>query len=266
MNESVDALILDRDCILPDWPAPRAVRAFVTTRAGGVSTGARASLDLGGHTSVENDVLENRRRVRALLPNEPHWMHQVHGKDVVTLDRSSRTDAWPRADAAVTASTDVVCAVRVADCLPVLLSDVGAGCVGVAHAGWRGLAAGVLEATVDAMRALGSAQQIAWLGPAIGPAAFEVGAEVREAVGTHDEAALACFTPGAPGKWHADLYALARLRLRSRGVHAVHGGGLCTRTDAKRFFSYRREPDTGRMAALIWLHHDSEAPDVRGPR
>lgn len=253
MNDAVSALVLERDCIVPDWPSPRGVRAFVTTRAGGVSTGARAWLDLGGHASSEADVLENRRRLRRLLPDDPHWLHQVHGATAVALDRSSHADAWPQADAAVTSSTGIVCAVRVADCLPVLLADVDVRCVGIAHAGWRGLAAGVVEATIDAMRALGSVQQMAWLGPAIGPAAFEVGPEVRDAFAARDAAALGCFAPGAAGKWHADLYALARLRLRARGVHAIHGGGYCTRNDPTRFFSYRRERDTGRMAALIWL-------------
>jgi len=146
-----------------------------------------------------------------------------------------------------------VCAVRVADCLPVLLADTSDRCVGIAHAGWRGLAAGVLEATVAAMREQGSARQIAWLGPAIGPAAFEVGDEVHAEFCRTDPGANDCFTAGAPGKWHADLYVLARRRLAAAGVNEVTGGGYCTRTDAERFYSYRRDRDTGRMAALIWL-------------
>jgi YfiH family protein len=161
----------------------------------------------------------------------------------------------PVADAAVTATRDVVCTVRTADCLPVLFADRNARAVGVAHAGWRGLAAGVLESTLAALQALGVAPGdiVAWLGPAIGQDAFEVGDEVRRAFVAHDPVAAAAFRAGAPGKWHADLYALARQRLAARGVHDVSGGGLCTRSDDARFFSYRRTHEAGRMAALIWL-------------
>lgn len=244
---------LARECIQPDWHAPPNVHAIMTTRHGGVSTGARGTLDLGGHASRDEDVLENRRRLRALLPGDPQWLHQVHGSRVVDLDASPGADAWPEADAAVTTLPDVVCAVRVADCLPVLLADVEGRCVGAAHAGWRGLVAGVIEASIAAMRERGSERVIAWLGPAIGPAAFEVGPEVREAFCATDPAADGCFSPGAPGKWHADLYALARRRLQAVHVESISGGGYCTRTQPHRFFSYRRQPDTGRMAALIWL-------------
>ncbi len=250
-------LVAERDCIVPQWRAPARVRALMTTRAGGVSGGARATLDLGGHDSHDAMVRENRRRLRSLLPGEPHWLHQVHGRGVVTLDRHSRPDGWPEADGAVTADPELVCAVRVADCLPVLLADGAGCCVGVAHAGWRGLAAGVLEATVDAMRALGSARQVAWLGPALGPNGFEVGREVLEACSAGDPGGIACFGQTGPDRWHGDLYALARRRLAAQGILDVAGGDHCTRTQAEQFFSYRRERDSGRMAALIWLQREN---------
>lgn len=241
------------DWIVPDWPAASPVRALVTTRRGGVSAGARATLDLGACRTDDAAVLENRRRLRAFLPGDPHWLSQVHGAGVVTLDAVTPAGACPEADGAVTTAPGVVCAIRMADCLPVLLADTQGACVGVAHAGWRGLAAGVVEATVAALRGLGSARQVAWLGPAIGPAAFEVGPEVRAAFVAHDARAAAAFVAGAPGKWLADLYTLAGMRLRDAGVETISGGEYCTRTDAARFFSYRRERDTGRMAALVWL-------------
>lgn len=239
------------DWLVPDWPAPANVHGFVTTRTGGVSTGARASFDLGGAASTEADVRENRRRLSAFVPGEPAWLHQVHGATVVEIG-SARPALPPHADAAVTREADVVCAVRVADCLPVLLCDADGACVGAAHAGWRGLAAGVLEATVRALHDLGARHVLAWLGPAIGPEAFEVGPEVRAAFCDADPGAAAFFRPGLPAKWLADLYGLARLRLRAAGVSEIRGGGHCTRREEARFFSYRRERDTGRMAALIW--------------
>lgn len=243
------------DWIVPDWTAPGAVQALVTTRAGGVSIGARRAMDLGGAEPPDEAVAENRRRLRRLLPGDPYWLRQVHGAQVAVLDATSSANAWPAADAAVTRTPGVVCAVRMADCLPVFLADVRGGAVAVAHAGWRGMVAGVLATTVAAMERLGSGPQrlAAWLGPAIGPAAFEVGPEVRDAFRMRDTLALTCFTPGRNGKWQADLYALAALQLREAGVRTIGGGGFCTHANANRFFSYRRERDTGRMAALIWL-------------
>ncbi len=216
----------DLDWIVPEWPAAARVRGFVTTRSGGVSTGASATMDLGSCHPDDAAVLENRRRLRAFLPGDPHWLSQVHGARVVTLDAAACAGSCPEADAAVTAVPGIVCAIRTADCLPVLVADAAGACVGVAHAGWRGLAGGVLEATVAALRALGSSAQAAWLGPAIGSAAFEVGDEVRAAFVAHDPRAAAAFVAGAPGKWFADLYALARMRLHDAGVAAVSGGGL----------------------------------------
>ena len=256
------------DWIIPQWPVPSAVQAFVTTRNGGISTGESASLDLGGakmaHAQPEtvDAIAENRRRVEAFLPAKPTWLEQVHGADVVTIaqdDRASKAfnaqhgdrSRPPRGDAAVTRDANVVLAVRVADCLPVLFTDREASAVAVAHAGWRGLAAGVLENTVAAMRCAPE-RIVAWLGPAIGQSAFEVGADVHDAFVQADRASAAAFVPGRPGKWHADLDALARLRLARAGVTSIHGGGMCTLSDPARFFSFRRAGTAGRMAAVIW--------------
>jgi YfiH family protein len=223
----------------------------MTTRLGGVSRGPYASLNLAAHVGdVEASVAENRRRVRSALelPAEPAWLEQVHGAHVATLPLSGRTVA----DAAVAFAPGLVCAVLVADCLPVFLVSQAGDRVALAHAGWRGLAAGVVEAAVAAL-ACDPGELVAWLGPAIGPRAFEVGVEVRDAFVTRDPAAAADFAPGRGGRFLADLPGLARRRLAAAGVRSVHGGGLCTVTDSRRFFSYRRDGATGRMAALLWL-------------
>lgn len=243
------------DWIVPDWPAPESVGALVTTRSGGASRGACATMNVGARDADSPAaVAENRRRLRAFLPAEPLWLKQVHGADVVVHDGRGGADA-ATADGAVTRERGVVCAVQVADCLPVLFADRGGRAVGVAHAGWRGLAAGVVERTVDALARLDvpAGDVVAWLGPAIGQAAFEVGPEVRAAFVEADARAAARFAPGAPGKWHADLCGLARERLAACGVGAVSGGGYCTKTDVARFFSWRRDRACGRMAALVWL-------------
>jgi YfiH family protein len=222
----------------------------MTLRTGGASGGPYASLNLGDHVGDEPAaVAENRRRLREVLalPAEPLWLEQVHGTDVARCGGPAR----PLADAAVALEPGQVCAVMVADCLPVLLADRGGTCVAAAHAGWRGLAAGVLEATVAALPAEPS-QIVAWLGPAIGPEAFEVGPEVRDAFLAADEAAGEAFRPGMGDRWLADVYRLARQRLARVGVTDLHGGGLCTVSDPARFFSYRRDGATGRMAALVW--------------
>jgi YfiH family protein len=236
-------------CVLPDWPAPATVKALVTTRVGGTSTGPYASLNLG--TAVGDDpvrVAENRARLRTLLPDEPRWLRQVHGTRVVAAES---VRAPEEADAAVTRRPAVVCVAQMADCLPVLLTSRDGSAVGAAHAGWRGLAAGVVERTVEALGTR-PAELLAWLGPAIGPDAFEVGDEVREAFVRHDPGAARAFVSVRAGKWLADLYALARMRLEAAGVGAVHGGGWCTFGDATHFFSHRRDGVTGRMAALVW--------------
>jgi YfiH family protein len=219
------------ESITPDWQAPATVRALVSTRAIG-------------------DVRrEGAEKFRALVPAEPRWLKQVHG--VAVID-ASRYTGLVDADASFTNAKGVVCTVMVADCMPVLLADEKGEAVAAAHAGWRGLSAGVIEATVGAMGV--PAQRLhAWLGPAIGPTAYEVGAEVREAFLAKDARAETAFTPTRPGHWHLDLYAVARQRLAALGVARVSGGGFCTHTEKERFFSYRRDKAMQRMAAAVWL-------------
>lgn len=244
------------DWIVPDWPAPANACAFSTTRAGGVSAAPYATMNLGRNSGDDPAALaENRRRFESFVPDRPAALRQVHGAGVAILRRARPIASAPVADAAVTRERGVVCAILTADCLPVLLADRAGTAVGVAHAGWRGLAAGVLEATVAAMCNLGAEPGglAAWLGPAIGPSAFEVGEDVFSAFCGKDPRAAEFFVPHRPGKWHADLYGLARQRLARQGVTDVHGGGLCTFTDRARFFSFRRERESGRMATAIWL-------------
>ena len=210
-----------RDLIQPDWQVT-GVKAFVTTAAMG---------DMGGET------------LKKIVPSEPRWMHQVHGPRVIDADN---TTALVQADAAVARRPGTVCVVKIADCMPVLFA--GEGVVAAAHAGWRGLASGVLEATIDAMRVAPDSLQ-AWMGPAIGARVYEVGEDVRKAFPQHAFA----FEPNRPGHWLLDLYALARKKLEAKGVRHIRGGGFCTYTERERFFSYRRDRDSRRMAALIWL-------------
>jgi YfiH family protein len=240
---------LHPDWIVPDWPAPANVKAFITTRAGGSSIGPYAGLNLGLRTDDDPLAVEtNRRRLRAALPGEPKWLRQVHGCDVVDADAITGV---PEADAALARSANTVCAVLVADCIPVLLADRAGSVVAIAHAGWRGLARGVLEHVMERLdRPPG--ELLAYLGPGIGPGAFEVGADVRDAFLAGDAQAEAAFRPRSPGKWMADLFLLARQRLARCGVTRIHGGDLCTHSDPRRFYSYRRDGATGRMAALIW--------------
>ena len=237
--------------IVPDWPAPATVRALSTTRAGGVSAAPYASLNLGTHVGDDPVcVAANRTLLRRVVPHEPCWLNQVHGTTVV--DAASVVGV-PNADASLSRVRGAVCVVMTADCLPLLLCDRSGTVVGAAHAGWRGLHGGVIEATVRAM-GVAPAELLAWLGPAIGPQAFEVGDEVRAAfVGVDGRAEAAFRSAGQPGKWLADLYLLARQRLAALGVSGIYGGDCCTVSDAARFFSYRRDGVTGRMASLIWL-------------
>ena len=244
--------------IVPEWDAPARVRAAFTLRGGGVSAPPYDSLNLGAAIGDrEHAVAENRQRVRQALdmPEEPVWLRQVHGTDVLEPDTAgddSRTCDDPVADAIVTAQRGRVCAVRVADCMPVLFAAHDASVVGAAHAGWRGMAAGVLESTVRKLD-VPPASLLAWLGPAIGPANFEVGEEVRQAFTAIDADAQTSFSRNSRGRWQCDLYALARRRLSAIGVERIYGGGWCTYGDATRFFSYRRDGQCGRMAAFIWL-------------
>ena len=236
--------------LLPDWPAPGHVRAVVSTRQGGVSGGPYASLNLGTHVGDDAmAVAENRRRFAeaAGLAAAPGWLNQVHGCEVVAASAHSGASA----DACWTTQTGMPCAVLTADCLPVLFADRDGSCVAAAHAGWRGLAAGVLEATI-ARLPVPPQRLLAWLGPAIGPDAFQVGEEVRAAfVGAAAEDAAAFRPDGL--RWRADLFALARARLRRCGVDHISGGGICTVSRREQFFSHRRDGSSGRFASLIWL-------------
>jgi len=238
--------------IIPEWPAPKRVRAISTTRTGGVSVGPYASLNLALHVGDQAQaVAENRRRLQAMfgLARSPSWLSQVHGTVVVEAQDFAEV---PAADAAYSLAPGGACVVMTADCLPVLFADDAGTCVAAAHAGWRGLLDGVLEATV-ARLPVARERLMAWMGPAIGPAAFEVGAEVRDAFLARDAAATNTFVAGNNGRWLCDLYALARMRLAAQGVNHVYGGGLCTYSDPERFYSFRRDGVTGRMASMIWL-------------
>jgi len=238
--------------IYPDWPAAASVKAVTTTRHAGVSKGPYDSLNLADHVG-DTAAAVRRNRVtiqhQLNLPGRPAWLNQVHGDRAVDAANSGER---PSADAGFTDQPHVVCAVLTADCLPVLFCDRRGTRVAAAHAGWRGLASGVLESTVRALDT-DPGQLMAWLGPAIGPGAFEVGGEVRRVfVEQHAEAAGA-FLARPHGHWLADLYQLARIRLLASGLTALYGGGFCTFTDRQRFYSYRRDGMTGRMASLIWL-------------
>lgn len=260
--------------ITPDWPAPARVKAAATLRTGGVSEGAFASFNLGAHVGDDpKAVAENRRLLKAALglPAEPTWLNQVHGTTVAVADFSeasvpARTTmaapnarggeamavSPPSADASVAFSSGAVCAVLTADCLPVLFCDRAGTRVGAAHAGWRGLVGGVLEETIKAL-GVPPSELLAWMGPAIEQEGFEVGPEVLEQFVARDPKNSAAFQINARGRWQADLYQLARNELARLGVTSVHGGGFKCFADSERFFSYRRDPRTGRMATLVWL-------------
>ena len=272
---------IDLQVITPDWPAPPGVRSAFTLRTGGVSVAPYDSLNLGaGIGDSPQAVAENRRRVREKLglPSEPVWLQQVHGVEVVELGATVAPGAGghsaeaygaevrggpkpgaailgvdsPIGDASVARGAGQVCAIRVADCMPVLFAARDGSAVAAAHAGWRGLVGGVLEATVRRLR-LPASQLIAWMGPAIGPAHFEVGDEVRAAFMATDLDAAPAFVANARGRWQCDLYALARRRLTAIGISGIYGSGWCTFAESERFFSYRRSSQCGRMAALIWV-------------
>ena len=250
----------------PEWPAPPGVRALSTFRSGGVSTARYASLNLGDHVGDSLQAVgENRRRLKAAagLAAEPAWLTQVHGTNVVDLDAAvtagtvgpadrGASEPLGPADAAFTRRRGRVCAILTADCLPIMLAADSGDLIAAAHAGWRGLAGGVIEATVEALQ-VAPERLVAWLGPAIGPEHFEVGAEVREALLKGDPEAQAAFAPNARGRFMADLNALARRRLAALGVSRIYGGGHCTYADGERYFSHRRDGVTGRQATLIWL-------------
>ncbi|MCS3903873.1 YfiH family protein [Methylohalomonas lacus] len=240
-----------RAWLAADWPAPDHVHAGTTTRAGGYSKPPYASFNLAAHVGDDGAAVNhNRRQLQQCLqlPAEPAWLQQVHGPRVIA---AHTIDDGP-ADASWTDRPGVVCAVLTADCLPLLLTDRGGSCVAVVHVGWRGLVAGVIDATVAALPAH-PADLLAWLGPAIGPAAFEVGSDVRDACLATFANADSCFTRGRPGHWQADLPGLAERALRRAGVETCCNCGYCTYSDPLRFYSYRRDGTTGRMASLIWM-------------
>jgi YfiH family protein len=254
--------------LIPHWPSlPDHVGALSTTRRGGVSPApyddgmGSGGLNLGTHVGDQpHNVAHNRQILRAMLPDDPAWLSQVHGTTVVDVARV-RTQEVPEADASLSTTPGKVCVIMTADCLPVLFCDTEGKTVAAAHAGWRGLASGVLENTVESMRAAGAGELMAWMGPAIGPYQFEVGPDVKQAFlgGAQDASGVrhveAAFSPieGKPGKYLADIYALARYLLHRAGVARVHGGEFCTVSNSGRFYSYRRDGVTGRQAALIWI-------------
>ena len=248
--------------IKPVWAAQKQVMAFCTTRHGGVSKSPFNTLNLGlnaGDDSV--DVLQNRSIVKSHLPTEPLWLKQIHGVTVSTpASRNTSTDKPFEADAAVTNIPNEVLAILTADCMPVLFASKSGGVIGAAHAGWRGLSGGVLENTLQEMLALSPELSpkdiVVWMGPAIGPTAFEVGEDVLQAFAPQGQAILSnAFMPiaGSSGKYLANLYVLARERLRSLGIEQIDGGDFCTFNDSEKFFSYRRDKNTGRFASLIWI-------------
>jgi hypothetical protein len=250
------------ELIIPDWHAPPNVGALSTTRRGGVSlapyddgTGA-GGMNLGVHVGDAPDcVARNRARLRTLIPAEPAWLSQVHGTTVLDAAHAVNAANAPEADASIATRAGIVCVIQTADCLPVLFCDLKGTVVGAAHAGWRGLAGGILDNTVARMRAAGAGEILAWLGPAIGPQCFEVGTDVFAAFTAHDPEMASAFMPlqDKPEKYLANIYALAHRTLRSIGLDRIYGGTLCTMTDAARFYSFRRNKTTGRMASLIWL-------------
>lgn len=254
--------------LIPHWPGlPASVGVLSTTRRGGVSPApyddgmGSGGLNLGTHVGdPPHNVAANRAILREMLPDDPVWLSQVHGTVVVNIAEVGRQQV-PEADACISTLPGRVCVIMTADCLPVLFADKQGKAVGAAHAGWRGLASGVLENTVEAMRAAGAGELTAWMGPAIGQYQFEVGPDVRHAFlnGALDDSGVrhveGAFSTieGKPGKYLADIYALARYLLHRAGVKEVHGGEFCTVSNSGRFYSYRRDGVTGRQATLIWL-------------
>ena len=249
--------------ITPDWPVPETIKAVSTVRSGGVSRGPYAGMNLADHVGDQSAcVTHNRRILRQWLrlPSEPVWLQQVHGNRLVQAERAAPGE---QADASYTARRNIVCVVMTADCLPVLLYERRSGTVAAVHAGWKGLAAGILYHALDTVA---GGNWIAWLGPAIGPGAFEVGDAVRAALLSHADRVTACFIPNGAHRWRADLCEIARILFRAHGVQQVYGGGFCTFTDSDRFFSYRRDGATGRMATLIWVSDDRGQETDEMPR
>ncbi len=242
--------------IQPDWPAPPSVRALTSTREGGVSLPPYASFNLARHVGDNSEHVDHNCSVlkqQLALAGEPHWLKQVHGNALLNLDRNVTDNV---ADGSFTKLTNKVCAVMTADCLPVLMCSSAGDRVAAVHAGWRGLAAGIIRKAVEAMAVEGS-QLLVWLGPAIGPKKFDVGEEVYHAFVGRTAGAENAFEPIEAGHWRADLYQLARLQLQALGVNQVFGGEFCTYTDKEHFYSYRRDGVTGRMASLVWIRDEA---------
>lgn len=242
-----------RELLIPDWPAPANIRAVTTTRQGGVSHAPYATLNLGFHTADDpENVAANCRRLQARLglAEAPFWLKQVHGNDVVRAQKVSSEP--PVADAVWSDVPGLACVVLTADCLPILLCDSEGTRIAAVHGGWRSLAANIIEHTIAAM-GIAASDLVAWLGPAIGPAAFEVGPEVRGMFVERWPETAAAFRAGEGDRWFCDIYSIARTQLRACGVGQIFGGGFCTVADPDRFYSYRRDGETGRMASLIWL-------------
>jgi len=238
------------DFIVPDWPAPSNVHALQTMRTGGVSLAPYNTLNLGAHVGDASlNVAANRQRLASFVPSEPVWLNQVHG--TLTIDAEKVDCAPPDADASYTRQRNVVCTTMTADCLPLLFCNQAGTEVAAVHAGWKGLLDGVIESALDKMLSVPS-EILVWLGPAIGPQAFEVGSEVRDAFIKKLPQAEAAFKPHGE-KWLGDIFMLAKQRLAERGVTRVYGGGICTYSNPEQFFSFRRDNITGRMATLIWL-------------
>jgi len=250
---------VEQEYIIPDWPVPKHVRAVSTTRAGGVSQKPYAGFNLAAHVGDEADAVATNRALLARslhLPRAPVWLNQQHGNHIIQAGQPG--DLY--ADGSVTDQANTVCAVLTADCLPVLFCGRDGWHIAAAHAGWRGLAAGVLESTLEAMQCDPSTL-LAWLGPAIGPKAFEVGDDVRDCFIDHDTQARTGFIASAADRWLANLYELARQRLYAAGVGEIYGGHWCTFNESDRFFSYRRDGITGRMGTLIWLDEENSSPE-----
>jgi YfiH family protein len=239
--------------IKADWPLEDKIKAFTTTRTGGVSASPYDSFNLALHVGDEAQQVKNNRillREQLALPDDPKWLQQVHSKIVVNANDIESDQVT--ADAVYTDQAGIVCGVLTADCLPVALASKKGHCVGVAHAGWRGLKRGIIEETVRTMSAIAK-PDYAWLGPAIGPQAFEVGADVYQSFVEQDKAFISVFTESGDNKWYLNIYQAASIVLQSLGIHKIYGGNHCTYNESKSFFSYRRVANTGRMATLIWL-------------
>lgn len=240
------------DCIRPDWPAPPGVRALTTLRNGGYSRDAYAGLNLAAHTGDDADAVTRNRQLlrdRLRLPSEPVWLSQVHGRTLLSAESAGE---FAEADGSWSMTAGVVCAVLTADCLPLLFCDRAGSRVAAVHAGWRGLHRGIITAAVETL-SVPARDLLVWLGPAIGAAAFEVGADVYDLFVRKNPANSAAFSRRDETHWLCDVYALAGNELQQLGVESVYGGGFCTASDAGRFYSYRRDGVTGRMASLIWL-------------